>query len=68
MSKKEEKLYHKFFEVVEDMYVNLYSENLPREEIRDRLMEDMGFMIDEMERFEREVGRKMTSRQKRKLR
>ena len=68
MSKKEEKLYHKFFEVVEDMYVNLYSENMPREEIRDRLMEDMGFMIDEMERFEREVGRKMTSRQKRKLR
>jgi hypothetical protein len=68
VSKKEDKLYNKFFEVVEDMYLNLYSENIPRKEIRERLMEDMGFMIDEMERFEREVGRKMTSRQKRKLR
>jgi|TARA_B100001146_G_scaffold221643_1_gene232466 hypothetical protein len=58
----------KMWKAVEWMWTDGYAHNLTLKEIRGFLIENLEEMIDEMERWEREIGREMTSAQRRKLR
>ena len=68
MSKKTDKLYDNLFRAFEALWTDAYVHDLSIPEIRKILRQDVEYLLDEMERFEREIGRKMTSRQKRKYR
>jgi len=68
MTKKTDKLYDNLFRAFEALWTDAYAHDLSIAEIRKILRQDVEYLLDEMERFEREVGRKMTTRQKRKYR
>ena len=68
MTKTTDKLYDKFFRVIEALWTDMYAHDLPIPEIRETLLQDMKYLLDEMEMWERQIGRTMTRRQKEKLR
>ena len=68
MTKTTDKLYDKFFRVIEALWTDMYTHDLPIAEIREILLQDMKYLLDEMERWDRGIGSTLTDRQKEKLR